>query len=124
MEEIMRELGAAKEIYRALDKKFGQDIIILDISALSTVADYFVIATGGSVPQIQAMAAAAEEAMVKLNYHLHHKEGLRAANWVLLDFGDVIVHLFDKENRSFYNLERVWGDAKIIKVYTADGKLL
>ena len=116
MNETNQTLMAAKEVYQALDKKFGRDIIILDISAISSVADYFVIATGGSVPQIQAMAAAAEEAMEKINCPLHHKEGLRSANWVLLDFGDIIVHLFDKENRGFYNLERVWGDAKIITV--------
>ena len=112
MEE--KELSFAKEIYRALDQKFGQDIIVMDIGGISTVADYFVIATGGSVPQIQAMAAAVEETADKNGYKLKHVEGMRAANWVLQDFGDVIVHIFDKENRAFYSLERVWGDAKLV----------
>ena len=113
-QELNRELMAAKDVYQALDKKFGQDIVILEINAISPIADYFIIATGGSVPQIQAMASATEEAMEKNNYHLRHKEGIRTANWILLDFGEIIVHLFDKENRGFYNLERVWGDAKFI----------
>ena len=111
-----RELSAAKKIFKALDNKFGQDIVLLEIGGISTIADYFVIATGGSVPQIQAMAAAAEEAMAKCGFVLRHTEGMREANWVLLDFGEIIVHLFDKENRGFYGLERVWGDAKIIGV--------
>jgi len=111
-----RELSAAKKIFKALDNKFGQDIVLLEIGGISTIADYFVIATGGSVPQIQAMAAAAEEAMAKCGLNLRHTEGMREANWVLLDFGEIIVHLFDKENRGFYGLERVWGDARIIGV--------
>ena len=116
MSEPTKELTAAKATYKALDQKFGQDILIMEISALSAVADYFVLATGGNIPQIQALAAAAEEAMAQNGYKLRHTEGMRSANWVLLDFGDIIVHLFDKENRSFYNLERVWGDAKVIEM--------
>lgn len=114
MEDKQRELTAVKDTYHALDLKFGKDIVIMDIRAISTMADYFIIATGGSVPQIQALAAAAEESLDKHGYTLRHSEGLRSANWALLDFGDIIVHLFDKESRPFYNLERVWGDAKTV----------
>jgi ribosome-associated protein len=108
-------LKALQDAYRALDQKFGQDIVMMDVRALTTVADYFIIATGGSRPQIQALALAAEESLGKNGYALRHSEGLRSANWALLDFGDIIVHLFDKESRNFYNLERVWGDAKLIQ---------
>jgi ribosome-associated protein len=115
LDDSARELEAVKEAYEALDKKFGRDIVVLDISPISVIADYFIITTGGNVPQIQALTAAAEETLNKHGYKLRHTEGLQSANWVLMDFGDIIVHLFDKENRAFYNLEHVWGDAKIIK---------
>ena len=107
-------LQAVRDTCRALDMKFGGDIVALDIGDVSVVADCFIIATGGSAPQIQALADTAEEVLGRHGYPLRHTEGLRAANWVLLDFGDIIVHLFDKASRQFYNLERVWGDAKIV----------
>ena len=109
-----KELLAVKEAYHALDQKFGADIVIMDIREISVVADYFIIATGGNVLQLQALADAAEEALAKHGFPLGHIEGMRSANWILLDFGSIIVHLFDKENRPFYNLERVWGDAKLV----------
>lgn len=114
MTDTDRELTAVRDTYKALDLKFGKDMVILDISGISAMADYFIIATGGSSLQVQALAAAAEEAMARHSYPLRHSEGLRSANWALLDFGDVIVHIFDKENRAFYSLERVWGDAKTV----------
>ena len=107
-----QEHQALRDIRHALDQKFGGDIVLLDISGLSVMADYFVIATGGSPAQMQALTAAAQEALEKHGYLMSHAEGLRSGNWVLLDFGSIIVHLFDKESRQFYNLERVWGDAK------------
>jgi ribosome-associated protein len=116
LDDSGKELTAVKDVYGALDKKFGKDIVVLDIRALSVIADYFVITEGSNVPQMQALALAAEEAMRKNGYRLLHSEGTESANWVLLDFGDIIVHLFDRENRGFYNLEHVWGDAKIVKV--------
>ena len=109
------ELSAAKELAKALDQKFGIDILVMHVGKISTIADYFVIATGSSQLQIHAMAATAEETMARHGFKLNHSEGLRSANWVLLDFGSIILHLFDKENRSFYNLEKIWGDAPIIE---------
>jgi ribosome-associated protein len=111
-----KELRAVKKLYHALDQKFGADIVIMDISEISVVADYFVITTGGNALQMQALAAAAEDTLEKEGFKLGHSEGMRSGNWVLLDFGSIVVHLFDKENRPFYNLERVWGDAKIVTV--------
>ncbi len=112
------DFSAVRGAYTALDNKFGIDIVVLDIREQTSFADYFVIATGGSSLQIQAMAAAAEEAMGKGGYKLRHTEGLHS-NWMLLDFGDIVIHLFDKEGRQFYNLERIWGDAKVINMSSA-----
>jgi ribosome-associated protein len=85
----------------------------MDLRGVSTIADYFVIATGTSQPQLAALAKTAEETLIAHGLILSHTEGINAGNWVLLDFGSVIVHLFDGESRQFYNLERVWGDAKV-----------
>ena len=110
-----KDLEIIEQVKNALDLKFGVDIIALDIRGISVMADYFVIATGNNTLQVKALADAAEEVLGRCGYPLRHSEGMQSANWVLLDFGDIIVHLFDKENRAFYNLERVWGDAKIIQ---------
>ena len=109
----MNETTAVAALREALDLKFGQDIVVMDIRGVSPIADYFVIATGTSQPQMAALAETATETLTAHGLQLSHTEGMRAGNWVLLDFGSVIVHLFDKENRQFYNLERVWGDATI-----------
>jgi len=108
-------LAAVKAASAALDEKFGRDIVVLDIQGISVIADYFLIAGANSPNQMRALADAAEEALVKRGIPMRHKEGMESCNWALLDFGDVIVHLFDKDSRNFYGLERVWGDAKIIK---------
>ena len=108
------ELKAVQELRDALDQKFGQDIMVMDLRNITTIADYFVIATGGSVPQLNALAETTQEIMAKHEIPVHHIEGMQAAEWVLLDYGSIIVHLFDKENRQFYQLERIWGDANIV----------
>jgi ribosome-associated protein len=101
--------------WKALDDKFGTEISVLDIHEISTVADCFIIAAGSNASQIKAMADEVELRLSKLGLPLHHAEGMKSMNWVLLDFGTLVVHIFDKENRRFYNLERVWGDAKVIE---------
>ncbi|MCL2605078.1 MAG: ribosome silencing factor [Defluviitaleaceae bacterium] len=113
MKESVNEGAAVTALKKALDLKFGKDIVVMDLRGISTVADYFVIATGTSQPQLAALAKTAEETLTAHGLRLSHTEGMNTGNWVLLDFGSVIVHLFDNENRQFYNLERVWGDAKI-----------
>jgi len=107
------EGAAVNALRKALDDKFGEDIVVMDLRGISTIADYFVIATGTSQPQLTALADAAEITLKANGLQLSHIEGMQSGNWVLLDFGAVIVHLFDKENRRFYNLERVWGDARV-----------
>lgn len=98
----------------ALEEKKAEDIRVIDISGVSVIADYFIIANGTNISQIQAMADEVEEQLYKAGYPLKQKEGYRNANWVLLDFGDIIVHIFDKENRLFYDLERIWRDGLVI----------
>ena len=104
----------AKLAIQALEDKKAEDVRIIDISEVSILADYFLIATGNNQSQIQAMADNVQDALGRAGYEMKQVEGYRTANWVLMDFGDVIVHIFDKENRLFYNLERIWRDGKTI----------
>ena len=89
---------------------------MIDISEVSVVADYFLIASGNNRSQIQAMADNVQETLGRAGFEMRQVEGYGTANWILMDFGDVIVHIFDKENRLFYNLERIWRDGKAIEV--------
>mgnify|MGYP005764953449 FL=1 len=97
--------------YRALDEKKGRDIRIIRISDISVIADYFVIVDGGSSSQVNALVDNVEEKMHLAGYAMKQREG-RDGTWVLLDYGDVIVHVFDSENRSFYNLGHIWSDGQ------------
>ncbi|MCL1877306.1 MAG: ribosome silencing factor [Defluviitaleaceae bacterium] len=108
------EFDAVMALKSALDKKFAKDIAVLDLGGVSPIADYFVIATGASAPQMAALTDTAEECLKAQGMTLHHTEGLQSGKWVLLDFGAIIVHIFDKESREYYNLERIWGDAKTV----------
>nr|WP_250160288.1 ribosome silencing factor [Clostridiisalibacter paucivorans] len=99
----------------AAEDKKALNITILDISDVTTIGDYFVICTGNSERQVMAIADNIEEKMHESGYSLRNKEGYRTGRWILMDFGDVIVHVFHKEDREFYNLDRVWKDAKKIE---------
>ena len=99
----------------ALEDKKAEDIRVINIETVSVIADYFIIATGTNANQIKAMADEVEEKLGRAGFMLKQKEGYEHANWVLLDFGDVIVHIFDKENRFFYDLERIWRDGKVME---------
>lgn len=102
----------AKLTIEALEDKKAEDIRIIDISQVSVIADYFIIAGGSNRSQIQALCDNVEEKLGRAGYHVRQVEGYDTANWILMDFGDVIVHVFDKENRLLYDLERIWGDGK------------
>lgn len=102
----------AKLAIEALEDKKAEDIRIIDISQVSVIADYFIIAGGSNRSQIQALCDNVEEKLGRAGYHVRQVEGYDTANWILLDFGDVIVHVFDKENRLLYDLERIWGDGR------------
>lgn len=102
----------AEIVFHALEDKKGEDITVIDISQVSVIADYFVICTGASDSQIQALVENVDEKMHENGYMLKQQEGRNSGSWVLMDYGDVIVHVFDKEGRSFYNLERIWSDGR------------
>ena len=111
-ETVKRMAGVA---IRALEDKKAEDIRVIDISQVSVLADYFIIANGTNTSQIQALEDEVEEKLGREGYPLRQMEGYDHANWVLLDFGDIIIHIFDKENRLFYDLERIWRDGKMIE---------
>ena len=104
----------ARIAYHALSEKKGEDIKIIDITGVSVLADYFIIANGNSDSQVNALVDHVEEELHKAGYPLKQREGRSGASWILLDFGDIIIHVFDKENRLFYDLERIWKDGKDI----------
>lgn len=97
---------------RALDSKKAQEIAVLEITDLTTIADYFVIASGTSNTQINALCSAVEKALGDAGENPLRREGYRDGTWVLLDYGAVVVHVFSKEAREFYSLERLWSDGR------------
>jgi ribosome-associated protein len=104
-------LTQAHLVVRALAAKKAQDILILDLRGLTVIADFFVIATGSSTLNVRALVESVQDAAKKAGVPSRHPEGAGEATWVLLDLGDVIVHVFDAEHREFYQLERLWADA-------------
>ena len=96
----------------ALEEKKASDIRVIDISEVSVLADYFIIANGTNRAQIQALSDEVSEKMEKAGATLKQVEGYDNASWILLDFGDVIVHIFGQEDRLLYDLERIWRDGK------------
>jgi ribosome-associated protein len=103
----------AEMIAQAAGDKKARDVAILDMANLSPVTDYFVVASAGSVTQAQAIADNIEDKLAEAGVKLLRKEGFRDSHWVLLDYGVAVAHIFVEEDREFYNLERLWGDAKI-----------
>jgi ribosome-associated protein len=97
----------------ASDKK-AEDVLLLDIHDLTTIADYFVICTGNNSRQIQAIADTHDEELRKQGARVIYREGLAESGWVLLDFGDIIVHIFGPKEREYYRLERLWSEAKTV----------
>ena len=95
---------------QALEEKKAEDIQIIDISEISAIADYFIIANGTNRSQIQALADSVEEKLGRAGVQFKQMEGYDTANWILMDFLDIVVHIFDKDNRAFYDLERIWRD--------------
>lgn len=98
----------------AADKK-ASDIVVLDIQELTPIADYFVICSANSGTQMEAVANAVRDKLEETGVPCKGVEGMGEARWVLLDFGDVVVHVFRAEDREFYHLERLWGDAKAVE---------
>jgi ribosome-associated protein len=107
----------AKIAYAALEEKKANDIKVIDISGVSVLADYFIIASGSNRNQVQAMVDSVQEDLYKkAGLEAKQVEGYQTGSWILLDYADIIVHVFDEENRLFYNLERIWRDGKDIAI--------
>ncbi len=104
----------AKAIVDVASDKKAADIMLLDISDVTTIADYFVICNGNNLRQIQAIADAIDEELGKQGANVLHREGTAETGWLLLDFGDVIVHIFGVKEREYYRLERLWSEAKTV----------
>ena len=105
-----------KVIIDALQDKRAEDIRVIDISNVSVIADYFVIASGSNTNQIQAMVDNVEEEMFKAGFDDPKVEGYNTASWILLDYKDVIVHVFSEDDGAFYNIERIWRDGKEVDI--------
>jgi len=97
----------------ASDKK-ASDVILLDIRDVTTIADYFVICSGNNPRQIRAIADAIDEQLGEQGANLLHREGVAESGWILLDFGDVVIHIFGPREREYYRLERLWSEAKTV----------
>lgn len=115
----MTSLEYCKIAVAALEDRKAEDVKVIDIREVSTIADFFVIADGTNPNQIQAMRDAADEALYKAGLKAKQVEGNRDSTWILMDYGDIIVHIFSKEDRLFYDLERIWRDGKVIDVTQA-----
>ena len=114
MDTTSREM--AKMVCHALSEKKAEDIRVIDIAEISPLADYFVIATGSNANQLQAMVDAVDEELTKAGHTARQIEGNRNSTWILMDYNDIIVHVFSKEDRLFYDLERIWTDGKKVEV--------
>ncbi len=99
----------------AAEEHKAEAVVVLDLRGLTLITDYFVICTGETTVQIRAIAEAVEEAMHAAGARLQHREGTEHARWVLLDYGDVVVHIFGPEERKYYRLERLWQDARVVR---------
>lgn len=105
---------------KALEDKKAVDIKVIDIEKVSILADYFIIASGTNRNQVQAMADNAEEILGRAGYEPRQIEGYQNANWILMDYGDLVIHIFDEENRLFYDLERIWRDGQSLSITDLD----
>ena len=116
MSTVSTEKMMAQIACKAIDDKKGQDIKIIDIHNVSVIADYFVIVSGTNSNQVQAIVDNVEEQLGRAGFEAKQIEGNRNSSWILMDYGDVIVHVFDEENRLFYDLERIWRDGKVLEM--------
>ena len=111
----METLEIVKTAVEALRDKKAEDVTVIDITGVSSIADYFIIANGNNQNQLTAMQDV-DEALYKAGLHAKQIEGNNKSTWILMDYEDIIVHLFSKEDRLFYDLERIWRDGKIIEM--------
>jgi len=112
----MESKEIAKIAIAALGEKKAEEIRTIDITEVTTIADYFIIASGNNKNQVQAMADEVQDKLGRNQVFIKQIEGYDSANWILMDYGDIIVHIFDKENRLYYDLDRIWRDGKVVEL--------
>ena len=113
----MTSLELAQNAVKALDSKKASDLKLIKIGGISVLADYFVIATGGSSTHVKALADEVEFRLKELGAGSPRTEGYRSNTWILLDYNSVVVHVFTEESRSFYDLDKLWRDGEIIDIF-------
>lgn len=101
---------------KILGNKKAEDVTAIDIAGVSVLADYFLICSGTSSTQVKALAEELEDKLAQLGVTPRRTEGAQTASWIILDYGDVVMHIFHRETRQFYNLERLWADGKTIDI--------
>ena len=111
---MSKSLEMVKLAKTALEDKKAGNIKVIDISGVSVLADYFIIADGSNVNQVQAMVDNVDEVLGRAGYECKQMEGYGTGGWILMDYGDIIVHAFCREDRLFYDLERIWRDGKVL----------
>ncbi len=116
--EKTRERKIVDEILDSVSDKKGQEPVVLDLQGISSLCDYFVISSAPSIRQVKAIADAVKDRLEELGVELLRQEGLREGRWALLDYGDIVVHLFVTEDRDHYQLERIWKDAPTLDIDT------
>ena len=105
-------------VLAGIEEKNGQNPVVMDLRGISPICDYFIITSAPTVRQVKAIAESIKECMEKQEFELLHREGYHEARWILLDYGDVVVHLFVTEDREHYQLERIWKDAPLLDIDT------
>ncbi len=120
-EAAQKALDLAVGLARLLDRKKGDHVEVFDLRGITIIADFFVFASGFARVQIQALADASLEETRKMDYRCRSVEGYEDSGWILLDYGDVIVHLLTEESRDYYRLDRLWGDAPKIEWMEGEG---
>ncbi|AOY76873.1 ribosome silencing factor [Clostridium formicaceticum] len=108
--------GLVTKIVKHIDDKLGQNITVLDLNGISTLCDYFVITSTPSIRQVKAITDEIQDRLEEEGVYVLHKEGYTSGRWVLLDYGDIVIHILYKEDREFYNIEGIWKDAAIINI--------
>lgn len=108
------------EIVELIQSKKGYDIKVLDLEGLTAMSDFFIICSADADVHVKSIADEVDKKLRKDGIKCYHKEGYNSLSWVLLDYFDVVVHIFKKESREFYNLEKLWGDAIITDIENID----
>jgi ribosome-associated protein len=120
---MLNSLDAAQRCAGAADSKKAFEILVLDLRKLTTICDYFVICSGSNATQVGAISEGVGQDLAKAGIHPSHVEGATGSTWVLMDYGDVIVHIFEEQTRAYYSLEKLWGEAPQIALAEAPGTL-